>query len=408
VAAPSIPQGFDFTDPDLYVQGRPMAELAELRRTAPVWWNPQAPGVGGFDDGGFWVVTRHADVKEVSKDSDTYSSYENTAIVRHADGTTRAQIELQRLIMLNIDPPHHTKLRGIVSRGFTPRAIHSLRTVLAERAARIVKAAAEKEGGDFVTDVACELPLQAIAELLGVPQEDRIKIFDWSNEMIAYDDPEYEIDPQTASVQILAYFMAMAEDRKQNPRDDIVTKLVHADIDGGHLSPDEFGFFVLLLAVAGNETTRNAITHGMIALLEHPEQWELFKQQRPVTAADEIVRWATPVTVFQRTATVDTMLGGQEIRAGQRLGLFYASANFDSDVFDEPEKFDVTRSPNPHLGFGGSGAHFCLGANLARLEIELMFNAIADHLPDIRLAGEPRRLRSGWLHAVKELPVRYR
>jgi len=408
VAAPSIPQGFDFTDPDLYVQGRPMAEFAELRRTAPVWWNPQVPGVGGFDDGGYWVVTRHADVKEVSRDSDTYSSYENTAIVRHADGTTREQIELQRLIMLNIDPPHHTKLRGIVSRGFTPRAIHSLRSVLAERAARIVTAAAEKETGDFVTDVACELPLQAIAELLGVPQEDRLKLFDWSNEMVAYDDPEYELEPETASVQILSYFMAMAEDRKQNPRDDIVTKLVHADIDGGQLSADEFGFFVILLAVAGNETTRNAITHGMIALLEHPEQWELFKSSRPTSVADEIVRWATPVTAFQRTATVDTTLGGQEITAGQRLGLFYASANFDAEVFDEPERFDVTRSPNPHLGFGGSGAHFCLGANLARLEIELMFNAIADHLPDIRIAGVPRRLRSGWLHAIKELPVRYR
>ncbi|MGH3716325.1 MAG: cytochrome P450 [Micromonosporaceae bacterium] len=407
MVAPMIPQGFDFTDPDLYQKRRPMAEFAELRRTEPVWWNPQRRGSAGFDDDGYWVVTRHADVKEVSRDSETFSSYENTAIVRFQEGITRQQIELQRFIMLNIDPPHHTKLRGIVTRGFTPRAINSLRTVLTERAQRIVRAAAAKDEGDFVTDVACELPLQAIAELLGVPQEDRLKIFEWSNEMIAYDDPECEVEPETAAAQILGYFMKMADDRKDNPRDDIVSQLVHADVDGGHLSADEFGFFVILLAVAGNETTRNAITHGMMALLAHPDQWELYKETRPATAADEIVRWATPVHAFQRTAMTDTTLGGQQIKAGQRLGLFYASANFDTEVFDEPERFDVTRSPNPHLGFGGSGAHFCLGANLARLEIEIIFNAIADTLPNITQTGEPSRLRSGWLHGIKELPVRY-
>ncbi|MGH2602208.1 MAG: cytochrome P450 [Dehalococcoidia bacterium] len=408
MAAPSMPQGLDFTDPDLFSHGRPMAEFAELRRTAPVTWIPQRRGSAGFDDEGYWAVSRHAEVKDVSKDSHTFSSYENTAIIRFQEGITRPQIELQRYIMLNIDPPHHTKLRGIVSRGFTPRAINSLKTVLAMRAEKIVKAAAEKADGDFVVDVACELPLQAIAELLGVPQEDRVKLFDWSNQMIAYDDPDYEIEPEAAAAQMLGYFMDMAEDRKKNPQDDIVTKLVHAEMDGGHLSSDEFGFFTILLAVAGNETTRNAITHGMIALLEHPDQWEVFKRDRPATAADEIVRYATPISVFQRTAMTDTSLGGQEIKAGDRLGLFYASANFDPDVFDKPEKFDVTRSPNPHLGFGGSGAHFCLGANLARLQIDLIFNAVADHMPEIRKLAEPRRLRSGWLNGVKELRVAYR
>jgi cholest-4-en-3-one 26-monooxygenase len=182
---------------------------------------------------------------------------------------------------------------------------------------------------------------------------------------------------------------------------------VHAKLDEGSLSPDEFAFFVIMLAVAGNHTTRNAISHGMAAFLEHPEQWELFKAQRMDTAADEIVRWATPVVAFQRTALVDTTLGGQEIKAGQRVGLFYSSANHDEEVFDHPERFDVTRSPNPHLGFGGGGTHHCLGANLARLEIDLIFNAIADHMPNIRLDGPPRRLRSGWLNGFKELPVRY-
>ncbi|HEY4853585.1 MAG TPA: cytochrome P450, partial [Streptosporangiaceae bacterium] len=195
---------------------------------------------------------------------------------------------------------------------------------------------------------------------------------------------------------------------RQCPRDDIVTKLVHAQVDGGNLSPDEFGFFVILLAVAGNETTRNAISHGMLAFLDHPDQWELYRASRPDTAADEIIRWATPVTVFQRTALADTILGGQHIRAGQRVGLFYRSANFDEEVFDHPELFDIGRSPNPHLGFGGSGAHFCLGASLARLEIDLIFNAIADTMPGIRRAGDPVRLRSGWLNGIKRLPVSYR
>ena len=407
MAAVRIPEGFDFTDPDLYAERVPLAEFAELRRTAPLWWNAQPPGLTGFDDGGFWVASRHAEVKEVSVNSDVFSTWENGSIIRFGPETTRQDVELQRFILINTDPPQHSALRRIVSRGFTPRAVNGLREALTERAERIVRTALSEGTGDFVTDVACELPLQAIAELLGVDQEDRRKIFDWSNQMIGYDDPEYEVDPKAASLELLGYAMAMAEERKKTPMDDITTRLVQADVDGRGLSSDEFGFFVLLLAVAGNETTRNAITHGMIALLENPEQWERYKADRPVTAADEIVRWATPVTVFQRTAKQDIELGGQLVRAGQRVGLFYGSANFDEDVFDQAHRFDITRNPNPHLGFGGNGAHFCLGASLARLEIDLIFNAIADHLPDIQLAGPPSRLRSSWLNGIKHLPVHY-
>jgi cholest-4-en-3-one 26-monooxygenase len=407
VAEPKLPPGFDFTDPDLYAVRVPQDEFAELRRTAPVWWNPQRRGTGGFDDEGFWAVTRHADIVEISRDSDTYSTWENTAIIRHAEGATRESIELQRFVMLNIDPPQHTKLRGIVSRGFTPRAIGSLRDVLTSRAARIAEAAAAAGTGDFVRDVAAELPLQAIAELIGVPQEDRGKVFTWSNDMVGYDDPEYTADPAAAAADLIGYSMSMAEDRRRCPRDDIVTKLTQAQVDGDSLSADEFGFFVILLAVAGNETTRNAISHGMLAFLDHPDQWELFCAERLGTAVDEIVRWATPVTVFQRTALRDTTLGGQQIKTGQRVGLFYRSANFDEDVFDHPERFDIRRDPNPHLGFGGSGAHFCLGASLARLEIDLIFNAVADAMPGIGKAGDPVRLRSGWLNGIKRLPVHY-
>jgi len=409
VAVPDIPPGFDFTDPEIYTTRVPSEELAELRRAAPVWWVSQRRGSAGFDDEGYWAVTSHADILAVSKTPDVFSSTRNTALIRFKEGTPRESIDMQGIILLNMDPPQHTRMRGIVSRGFTPRAIGNLRQVLTERAERIVAGALESGTGDFVADVASELPLQAISELIGVPQEDRGKIFAWSNRLIGYDDeaPGQENSGEMAAIEILGYSMAMAEERRKCPADDIVTKLISAEIDGHALGDDEFGYFVMMLAVAGNETTRNAITHGMNAFFEYPEQWELFKASRPETAADEIVRWATPITVFQRTATQDTELGGQQIKAGQRLGLFYRSANFDEQVFDSPERFDIRRSPNPHLGFGGTGTHYCLGANLARLEIDLIFNAIADGMPAIRRAGDAERLRSGWLNGIKRLPVSY-
>ncbi|MEU5105847.1 cytochrome P450 [Streptomyces sp. NPDC021354] len=409
MSCPALPEGFDFTDPDIYQHRLPLPEFARMRQTARVWWIPQPHGIAGFGDDGYWAVTRHADVKEVSTKPEIFSSHLNTAIIRFNEHIQRDQIDVQKLIMLNMDPPEHTRVRQIVQRGFTPRAIRSLEDALRERATRIVAGAKEDGSGDFVTDVACELPLQAIAELIGIPQQDRSKIFDWSNKMVAYDDPELAITKEIgaeSAMELISYSMNLAADRKACPAKDIVSQLVAAE-DHGNLGSDEFGFFVLLLAVAGNETTRNAISHGMHAFLTHPDQWELFKRERPATAADEIVRWATPVMSFQRTATQDTELGGQRIKAGQRVGIFYSSANHDPEVFDRPEVFDITRDPNPHLGFGGGGPHFCLGKSLAELEIRLIFNAIADALPDIRLAGDPRRLRSPWLNGIKELRVTY-
>ncbi|MEU7007151.1 cytochrome P450 [Streptomyces sp. NPDC046332] len=409
---PHLPEGFDATDPDLLQSRIPFPEFASLRQTAPVWWCAQPRGITGFDDEGYWAVTRHADVKYVSTHPELFSSTENTAVIRFNEHITRDQIEVQKLIMLNMDPPEHTRVRQIVQRGFTPRAIRTLENALRERARKIVEEAKRNAGTDgsfdFVTQVAVELPLQAIAELIGVPQEDRARIFDWSNKMVAYDDPEYAITEEIgaeAAMELIGYSMNLAAERKECPAKDIVTQLVAAE-GQGNLSSDEFGFFVLLLAVAGNETTRNAISHGMHAFLTDPEEWELYKRERPATAAEEIVRWATPVVSFQRTATQDTEIGGQKIRRGDRVGLFYSSANNDPEVFENPETFDITRDPNPHLGFGGGGPHFCLGKSLAINEIDLIFNALADVLPDLTLVGEPRRLRAAWLNGIKELRVR--
>ncbi|WP_433547878.1 cytochrome P450 [Streptomyces sp. CA-294286] len=412
---PVLPEGFDFTDPDVLHAGVPLPEFATMRRTAPVWWCAQTPGVAGFDDAGYWAVTRHEDVRYVSTHPELFSSRTHTAIIRFNESIGRDQIEAQRLIMLNMDPPEHTRVRQIVQRGFTPRAVRSLEGALRERAHRIVEAAvaeadkdAKGDGSfDFVTRIAVELPLQAIAELIGVPQEDRTKLFDWSNKMAAYDDPEYAVTQEVgteAAMEIVSYAMNLAAARTECPARDIVSQLVAAEGEG-NLRSDEFGFFVILLAVAGNETTRNAISHGMHAFLTHPAQWELYKRERPRTAAEEIVRWATPVVSFQRTATRDVELGGQRIKEGQRVGLFYSSANHDPEVFTDPEKFDITRDPNPHLGFGGGGPHFCLGKSLAVLEIDLIFEALADALPDLRLSADPRRLRSAWLNGIKELRV---
>lgn len=407
------PWTFDFTDPDVNWSAVPHDQFRELRRTSPVAWVEQQPGsYDGFapaSGSGYWALTRHAEVAAVSKDSKNFSSAENGAIIRFPAGMTRDMIEMQRVMILNQDPPEHTAMRHIVSRAFTPRSITQLEQIMTERAQRIVSDAVERGAGDFVEEVAAELPLQAIADLLGVPQEDRKKLFHWSNQMLANEDPDYaQVDGQDAAAEVLMYAMGMAAERKAAPRDDIVTRLLEADKEGRGLTDDEFGYFVIILAVAGNETTRNAISHGMNAFLDNPDQWDLWKRERPETMIDEVVRWATPVTVFQRTALADVEVGGVPVTEGQRVGLFYASANFDETVFEDPFRFDITRDPNPHVAFGGHGAHYCLGANLARQEIRLIFDALAERAPDITKVAEPKRLRHGWINGIKELQVAYK
>ncbi|MBD2891926.1 cytochrome P450 [Actinomadura sp. RB99] len=388
--------------------GAPHEQLAWLREHDPVHWHHGDPD---RDYPPFWAVTRHADVVHVSRHPEIFSSYERLALF---DEPAEEHLALQRLMMLNQDPPEHTRKRGIVNRGFTPRAIGALADHIREICRGLVEeTVARGEEADFVRDLAAPLPLYVICELLGAPPEDREKIFTWSNTLIGGDDPEFQRTPeegQEAATQLYAYANVLAADRRENPRDDIVTRLLQPDADGQVLDGDEFELFVMLLSVAGNETTRNAATGGMLALLEHPEQWARLRADRSLvrTAADEIVRWVTPVNLFRRTAVRDTELGGRKISAGDKVVVFYSSANRDGAVFADPYAFDVGRDPNPHLGFGGGGPHFCLGSHLARLELSVLFETLLDTVPNIELGGNVRRLRSSFINGIKEMPVRVR
>jgi cholest-4-en-3-one 26-monooxygenase len=395
----------NLVDPDIFVEGVPHEQFTFLRHEAPVFWHTDVHG-------GFWALTKHDDVVHANRDSKLFSSYERSALYNVEDPESIAQV---RLMMLNLDPPDHTKLRLIVNRGFTPRRIKELQQSLVDRSRDIVDNIAERGECDFVTDVACELPLQAIADLIGIPQEDRHKVFDWSNRLVGAEDPEYKItaeDSQNAAIELFMYAQELANDRRKNPRDDIVTDLINAQVDGESLDEMEFNSFFMLLAVAGNETTRNAISHSMLALMQFPDQRQLLLDDptKLDSAVEEFLRWATPVMHFKRTAMHDTVLRGQEIKAGDRVMMWYSSANRDEEVFEDPFTFNIRRDPNLHTlhsAFGGGGAHFCLGANLARAEMRTIFDELLRRIPDMELAGEPARLRSNFINGLKHLPVTF-
>ena len=401
-----VPPGFDLTDPDLLADRLPLDEFAFLRQESPVFWNAQDPATSGHHDGGFWAITRYVDVKALSTARTGWSVEENSAFVRLLDPSDLAR-EGTKELLLCMDPPRHTRVRSVGNRCFTPQAVAKLEDDLRERATRIVWSAARQERGDFVADVACHLPLQAIAGLMGFPDADRERLIHWSDQMAASEDPEYGSTSQSAMLELLAYAYASAEERRVHDMGDVTSRLVRPDASGQTLSSEEYGFFFMILAVAGNETTRQAIAHGMLAFLRHPDQWERWRAERPSTAVDEILRYASPAVVLQRTATQDTEINGHTIRQGERAGMYFASANFDDEVYADPRRFDIGRNPNPHVTFGGGGPHFCIGANLTRLEVRIMFDVLADDLADVRLVGSPRRLRSSWLNGIKELPVSY-
>jgi cholest-4-en-3-one 26-monooxygenase len=394
----------DLSDPDLLADHLPLDEFAWLRRHRPVRWNPQ-PSMAGYGDDGFWALTRHADVSAVTR-SPGWSVEANSAFARRLDASDPTG-ESTKNLLLCMDPPRHTRVRRVGNRCFTPRALAGLEDDLREQAHRIVWAAKQDGTGDFVVDVARHLPLQAIAGLMGIPEADRPQFFHWSDQMAGSEDPEYATSDLSGTVEMFMYAHAAAEARADNDLGDVTSRLVQPDADGQRLTSEEFGFFFMILAVAGNETTRQAITHGMLAFLQHPDQWERWRSERPATAVDEILRWASPAVVLQRTALEDSEVAGQLVRKGERVGLYFASANFDEEVFDDPQRFDIVRSPNPHVTFGAGGSHFCIGANLSRLELKVMFDVIADELRDIALLGPASRLRSSWLNGIKHLPVHY-
>jgi cholest-4-en-3-one 26-monooxygenase len=394
----------DVYDPDQYVAAVPHEKFRRLRAEAPVYHHPDPQQPDGY-----WALTRHADVIWVSRNPELFSSWERTALINefpqpHLDNT--------RLLMLNQDPPQHTRTRGLVNRGFTPRMIAQLEERIQRECDRIVDDAVAKGEGDFVTLCAAELPLIVIAELMGVPNDDRHQVFDWSNRMISGDDPDYstsEEDRQAAAMEMWAYANTLADEKRKQLQDDIISKLITPDEAGNVLSELEFDMFFVLLAVAGNETTRNAISGGMLALIQHPDQWARLRADQSLlpTAADEIVRWVTPVNMFRRTALQDVEVGGVTIKRGEKVVIYYTSANRDESVFSDPDVFDVGREPNPHVGFGGGGPHFCLGRHLAKLELECMFRSLVTKTERIELAGEARRLRSNFINGIKEMPVRF-
>jgi len=398
-----IPEGLaDLTDPGIFVHGVPYETFRRLRAEAPVAFHPEHDGPG------FWVVSKWADVRSVSLDQATFSSWKAGILIREMG---REREEMQREFLTGMEPGRHGKHRRLVSGTFAPKIIRALEPRLRAVVTRTLDDVGPTGACDFVTDVACELPVIAICELLGVPVEDRGRIVAWSNAMVGMDDPEYADDPSggpLAAMQLAMYAQELAERRRADPRDDIVTELLDAEVDGERLTAAEFNAFVLILAVAGNETTRNLISAGLWLLCEHPEERARVQADLGIlpTAIDEMLRYHPPVLYFRRTAMRDVELRGERIREGDKVSLWYVSANRDEEVFPDADRFDVRRTPNDHLSFG-FGPHFCLGAALAHLEARVMFEELFQRLPDIALAGPPERLRANHIHGIKHLPVRF-
>jgi cholest-4-en-3-one 26-monooxygenase len=401
----------DLTDMDRFQDAFPHEWFTYLRREAPLWFHPPTDAEG--NERGFWVATKYEDVVAVSRDWQTFSSEKSPDA--EGGGIMIPDIGAEGgvgTMMLMMDPPQHTRYRKIVASAFTPRVIKLFEEQVRRRSTEIVDKVIDQGGCDFVTDIAAELPLQAIAEILGVPQEDRGKLFDWTNKMVGSSDPEYLVGADEAmnvSVEMFTYANALGQERRLAPSDDIVTAILNAQVEGEQLSEMEFDMFFMLLTVAGNETTRNAITHGMLAFLEHRDQWDRLREHPELfdTAAEEIVRWASPVIYFRRSVTHDTELRGQQLKAGDKITVWYPSANRDDDIFDKPFDFDIGRNPNPHIGFGGRGPHFCLGSNLARLEIKALYDELTRRVPDIEGVEPPDRLRSNFINGIKHLPVQW-
>ncbi len=417
----------DLTDVALWMGPQRESAFAALRRDLPVsrqkglpFFDPEnadpdllaeqlARGLPHPSDVEWWAVTRHDDVMHASRHPHLFAS--------GLGGTNIGDIpqEIAEFLgsMINMDAPRHTKLRMLVNRGFTPKQIARIEDTVRTRAKTIVDGISEKGQVEFVSEVAAALPLQIICDMMGIPLEDEKQIFDWTNVILGVGDPEYVStfeDLMAAGFGLFQYGLNLAEERLANPQDDITTTLMHAEVDGERLTASEVGSFFVLLVAAGNETTRTAISHGLVQLSRHPDErakWLADIDGVSPTAVEEIVRYATPVIHFRRTATEDTVIGGQPVAEGDRVVLFYNSANRDEKIFDDPYRFDLTRTPNDHVGFGAGGPHFCLGANLARREIRVMFEELLTRLPDIEISSEPDMLQSSFINGIKRVQASF-
>ena len=400
----------DILDPDLYVKrGYPHDEWAFLRSQAPVF-HYERPEVTAF-----WAVTRHADIIAISRQPDLFRSGQYLFVTVEEPGAPPDDAVYLRQL-LNMNPPEHGAYRAVVNRRFTPRAVQKLAAQVEQVTGEVIQAIVGGTECDFVTEVAAKLPLAVIAEMFGIPRSDWQMMFRLSNSMIAPSDPEFagtesiQETLERTRMEFFQYFSQLIEDRRKVPRDDVAGALANGLVDGDALPPFELLSYFALLIIAGNETTRNAISGGLYALINHPEQMALLKENPSLMikpAVEEILRWTSPVIQFSRIATRDTELHGRAIREGDIIAMFYPSANRDEEVFEYPNRFDIRREPNPHLAFG-IGEHYCLGANLARLELQAMFRQLAERIDTVEMAGPIERMRSNFVGGIKHMPIRYR
>jgi cytochrome P450 len=398
-----VTEFIDLSDHDAFVEAVPHEAFAALREHDPVHWNPEPDGPG------FWAVTRYGDIRAVHRDVGTYSS--------EIGGTSLEDLKPEyieaRKSMLDMDPPRHDELRGLIARRFTPRAVtvweEQVRTVTRE----VLDRALPMAEFDFVAEIASEIPMQVFAEILGVPQEERRVIIEIGDRLLGNADPEYAVPPDDAhrhlpfsspaALEMFEFGRRLAAQRRKDPRNDIITQLAFEP-----LTQQEFDVYFVLLATAGNETTRHTITHGLLGMLEHPDELARLRDDPSLgkSAAEEMLRWATPVHHFRRTAAVDTELAGTEIKAGDKVTTWFVSGNRDETVFEDPYRFDVGRTPNPHMAFGPGGIHHCMGAHLAKMEVRIAFEELLARTDRIELTGPPERLRSNFFNGIKRLPVR--
>ena len=414
--APAV-DDIELTDLDWWTEGldKRAAAFAVLRAERPVapMVMPGLPDLG-MPETSYYSITRHADIVHASRHPELFCSGEGTNI-----GDLPPDFRDFFGSMINMDDPRHARMRRIVSRGFTPKQLAKMKADVEGVAAEIVDEIAERGECDFVTEVAARLPLRIILDMAGIPRSQEQFVFDRTNVILGFTDPEYVADVEdpmgvtaailTAGAELAQLVNELGEARIKDPGDDLVSALVNAELDGERLTPQELASFFVLLVVAGNETTRNAVAHGLAALTDHPDQRQRWLDDidgLAPTAVEEIIRWSSPVIHFRRTVTTDgARLGDTEFETGDKVVLWYWSGNRDEAVFDDPEAFDLGRAPNDHIGFGGPGPHFCLGAHLARREITVMFAELLRRLPDIHATAEPDRLRSGFINGIKHLPA---